>query len=161
MGANHGLHGYANKQQPCDAPSPLFSCRLCSCASLKGIEIAQVSPLSGPGAPLAHKKRASREFRGNRVHMYVLTPHARPACQPSKTRHPCDCRFDPTPSADMLRVLQPRLHRTDTFLSQKEHWDNTHSRLCGKLHSVSVWIYNSGVDLMTVTKHFYLTLSVS
>lgn len=69
---------------------------------LKGIEIAQVSPLSGLGALLAHKKGDSGEFRGNRVHMYVLTPHARPACHPSKTRHPPDCRFDPTSSADML-----------------------------------------------------------
>lgn len=135
--ANHGLHGYANKQQPWDAPSPLFSCRLCSCASLKGIEIAQVSPLSGLGAPLAHKKRASREFRGSRVHMYVLTPHARPACHPSKTRHPSDCRFDPTPSADMLQVLQPWLWRPDTFLSQKEPWDNAHSTLCGQIWFLS------------------------
>lgn len=123
--ANHGLQSYANQQQPCNAPSPLLSCWPCSCASLKAIEITQVSPLSRLSALLAHKKGDSREFRGNRVHMYVLTPHARPACHPSKTRHPPDCRFDPTSSADVLRVIQPGLWRIDMFLSQKHPRDST------------------------------------
>lgn len=158
--ANHGLRGYANKKKTCSAPSPLVSCRFCSCALLKGIEIAQVSCLSGLGAPLAQKKGDSGKFKGNRVHMYVFTPHARPACHPSKTHHPPDCHFDPTSSADMLRVLQPWL-RIDTSLSQKKTWVSLiHSSLYGESDWVSIWIWSGAVGLMSVTAHCCLTCSV-
>lgn len=142
-------------------PSTLLSCRFCSCALLKGIEIAQVSCLRGLGALLVHKKRDSRKFRGNRVHMYVFIPHAYPACHPSKTHHPPDCHFDPTSSADILWVLQPWL-RIDTSLSQKKTWVSLiHSSLYGESGLVSIWIWSGAIGLMTVTAYCCLICSVS